>query len=52
MVYQARVHEKTYRKIAANLNVDQSTVCRTVTLFDETGGVSSKDIHQIWALQS
>ena len=43
MVYQARVQEKTYREIAANLNVDQSTVCRTVALFDETGGVSLKE---------
>jgi len=37
------VQEKTYREIAANLNVDQSTVCRTVALFDETGGVSPKE---------
>ena len=43
MVYQARVQEKTYREIAANLNVDQSTVCRTVALFDETGGVCPKE---------
>ena len=28
---------KTYREIAANLNVDHATACRTVALFDETG---------------
>ena len=43
MVYQARVQEKTYREIAANLNVDHSTVCRTVALFDETGNVNPRE---------
>ena len=51
MVYQARVQEKTYREIAANLNVDQSTVCRTVALMKLVVLVL-RNTHQIWALQS
>ena len=35
--------EDLHREIAANLNVDHSTVCRTVALFDETGNVSPKE---------
>ena len=47
MVYQARVVGKTYREIGECLNVDASTVCRTVTLFDETGGLLNRSIHRI-----
>ena len=43
MVYQAKVLEKTYREIAESLNVDKSTVSRTVALFDSTGDVARKD---------
>ena len=46
MVYQARVVGKTYREIGECLNVDASTVCRTVTLFDETGGVTKQKYPQ------
>ena len=42
MVYQALVLEKTSREIAQNLNVDQSTVSRTVKLFNEQGDVATK----------
>ncbi len=40
MIYQAKVLNKTYRQVGESLNVDPSTVCRVVALFDETGGVS------------
>ena len=40
MVYQAKVLSKSYREIGECLNVDSSTVCRTVALFDDTGGVA------------
>ena len=43
MVYQARVQEKTYREIAADLNEDHSTIRRTVALFDETDNVSPRE---------
>ena len=50
MVYQARVQEKTYREIAANLNVDHSTVCRTVTLMKLVMLILG-NTHQMLALQ-
>ena len=40
MVYQAKALGKSYREIAEAVNVDPSTVCRTIALFDVTGGVS------------
>ena len=42
MVYQSLVLEKSSREIAQNLNVDQSTVSRTVRLFNEQGDVAKK----------
>lgn len=42
MVYQAMVLNKASREIAKNLNVDQSTVSRTVKLFNEQGDVTKK----------
>ena len=37
-----------YRKIAENLNVDYSTVCRTVKLFEDTGSMNSiQGFHEI-----
>ena len=42
MVYQREALGYTYQRIAANLNVDTSTVWRTVQLFLNTGGVSKK----------
>lgn len=42
MVYQAKFLGKTYSEIASSLNVDASTVCRIVSLFDATGDVSPK----------
>ena len=41
MVYQAVGLRKSYRQIASTLNVDASTVQRTVKLFDETGSIGS-----------
>ena len=32
----------SYRKIAEAVNVDPSTVCRIIALFDETGNVSKQ----------
>ena len=42
MVYQHEALDLTYEAIAANLNVDSSTVSRTVQLFRRTGHVSKK----------
>ena len=42
MIYQAKALGKSYRVIAEAVNVDPSTVCRTIALFDETGGVSKR----------
>lgn len=42
MVYQARVQSLPQREIAKNLCVDQSTVSRTVALFDDTGDVKKR----------
>ena len=42
MVFQAKMQGKTYREVAECLNVDPSTVCRTIALFDETGNVQKK----------
>lgn len=41
MVHQRCFLGLSYREIAENLNVDHSTVCRTVKLFEETGSVDS-----------
>ena len=41
MVYQRSLLGLSYNQIARNLNVDPSTVHRTVKLFDETGTVCS-----------
>ena len=35
----SEMHVGPYRKIAENLHVDHSTVCRTVQVFEETGSV-------------
>jgi len=40
MVYQAKELGMSYRKIAEAVNVDTSTVCRTIALFNDTGNVS------------
>ena len=40
MVYQAKALGMSYRKIAEAVNIDPSTVCLTIALFDETGNVS------------
>ena len=39
MVYQVKVQNLRHREFARNLCVDQSTVSRTVALFDDTGDV-------------
>lgn len=41
MIHQRCLLGLTYSEIARNLNVDQSTVCRTVQLFEQTGTVES-----------
>ena len=41
MVHQRCMLGLPYRKIAENLNVDYSTVYRTVKLFEDTGSVDS-----------
>ena len=41
MVYQRCILDPPYAEVARNLNVDPSTVCRTVKLFEETGTVCS-----------
>ena len=41
MVYQRCLLGLPYKEIAMHLNVDESTVCRIVNLFEETGTVSS-----------
>ena len=43
MVYQRFGLELSYRKIAANLNIDQSTVQRTIKLFEASGTVSKAE---------
>ncbi len=43
MVYQRYGLELSYQKIAMNLNVDQSTVCRVIARFDATGGVKTTE---------
>lgn len=42
MVYQYYGLKLRYRQIAANLNVDVSTVCRVINRYEETGDVSKK----------
>lgn len=42
MVYQHYSLCKTQQDIAQHLNVDQSTVCRTLSLFNQTGTVSKR----------
>ena len=41
MVYQRLMSGLTYEQIAANLNVDPSTVWRTVRKFEEDGTVEA-----------
>ena len=43
MVYQREALGYTYQMIAANLNVDTSTMWRMIKLFLNTGGVSKKN---------
>ncbi len=43
MVYQHYGLELSFRRIAENLNVDPSTVQRTIQRFDETGAVSKEE---------
>ena len=40
MVWQKEVLGLSYKEIGNHLNVDPSTVCRTVHIFHQTGGVS------------
>lgn len=42
MVYQCYGLKLSYRQIAKNLNVDVSTVCRVINIFDETGDVCKR----------
>ena len=51
MVYQALVLNKS-REIAQNLNVDQSTVSRTVKLFHQQGDVAKKTTQAMMALEN
>ena len=37
IVYMVEMQHKSYREAAENLAVDPSTVCRTVSLFSESG---------------
>ena len=46
MVYQREALGYTYQRIAANLNVDTSTVWRTLQLFLNTGYVSKKEYNK------
>ena len=39
MVYQRNVLNLTQREIASNINVDVSTVCRVLQIFEKTGDV-------------
>ena len=53
MVYQRLMSRLTYEQIAANLNVDQSMVWRTVHKFEEDGTVEArkhegKKTHSLW----
>ncbi len=43
MVYQHYALELSYKKVAENLNVDPSTVQRTIQLFEATGAVSKTE---------
>jgi len=43
MIYQAVGMRKSYRQVASTLNVDASTVQRTVKLFEETGSVQKQN---------
>ena len=43
MVWQSEALGCSYSTIAQNLNVDKSTVCRTIQLFYSTGTVSKRD---------
>ena len=42
MVWQKEVLGLSYQEIGSHLNVDPSTVCRTVHIFHQTGGVCKK----------
>ena len=42
MVYQVKVQNLPHCQVARNLCVDQSTVSRTVALFDSTEGVDRR----------
>lgn len=42
MVYQVKVQNLRHREVARNLCVEQSTVSRTVALFDDTGDVKKR----------
>ena len=42
MVLQKEVLGLSYKEIGSHLNVDLSTVCRTVHIFHQTGGVCKK----------
>ena len=42
MVWQKEVLGLSYKEIGNHLNVDPSTVCRTVHIFHQTGGVSKR----------
>ena len=42
MVYQVEMQRKSCREVGENLNVNASTVCRTVALFNDTGTVDKR----------
>lgn len=42
MVYVVEMQHKSYRQVAMNLAVDLSTVCRTISLFNESGNVDKR----------
>ena len=42
MIYQVKVQNLPHRDVANNLCVDQSTVSRTVALFDDTGDIKRR----------
>ena len=43
MIWQSEALGLSYGTIAQNLNVDKSTVCRTLQLFHTTGNVTKKE---------
>ena len=48
IIYQRYSLQLSHHKIATNLNVDQSTVCRMIALFDATGDVKKSQVSSEW----